>query len=173
MKIIYLNKILPFIVFSVPPEEPHGETACWGFLIFNFIWWPIFCLCSAVCHWALKQRSQTELSNRDLFGATVKPRLSILLYIKNMNEKTETACIYKGIFVLLRRLSMITQRMVLSEYSYTVFREWLLQKSCVLKPENDVNILSLPCKKYKKWSLAPIKRFLKRWKIKRHSPDLK
>ena len=21
------------IVFSVPPEEPHGGTACWGFLI--------------------------------------------------------------------------------------------------------------------------------------------
>ena len=34
----YLNKILPFIVFSILPEEPHGETACWKLLIFNFIW---------------------------------------------------------------------------------------------------------------------------------------
>ena len=30
---IFQNYCLPFIVFSVPPKEPHGETACWGFLI--------------------------------------------------------------------------------------------------------------------------------------------
>ena len=33
-----MNKILPFMVFSVPPEEPHDDTAYWGFLIFSFIW---------------------------------------------------------------------------------------------------------------------------------------